>query len=239
MSEQKEYKPVPLTRGPQVNYGNMLRAGTAPRDLRAKKSPENSTLESLGIKGKTEIEYRKDENGNPLLDANGRPIVIKKFTPTEVPAYFTHAIMVLNGHEPCYFEGCEQIVSTYKQELSVLESRPGGCRDCDRGRLQRKFAALFRNALPPAEANKLAQPTIPPHTVTNLTTKQTVQVPRKAVPYATIRREVPESLKEAFTSKLSERKLIVNSQVIPIDSVKSAPQPDTGTPGGPSGTSAS
>ncbi len=229
MSAPKEYKPVPLTKGPQIDYSKLMRTHVSPKEFRAQHSPENVTLESLGIKGKTEIEYRKDKDGNPILDVNGNPIVIKRFTPTEVPAYFTHAIMVLNGHEPCYFEGCEQIVSTYKRELDVLQNRPGGCRDCDRSRLQRKFAAMFRNALPPAEANKIAPPTIPPHTVMNMSTKQTIQVQRKAVPYATIRREVPPELKKAFTERPMERKLIVNNQEIPLNNVKPLPPTNSGT----------
>lgn len=232
MSDQKEYKPVPLTKGPKVDYAKLLRGQPAPKDIRVSTGMEDDALAKLGIKGKTEITYKKDENGNLILDSNGKPVTIKTFTPTEVPAYFTHAIMVLNGHEPCYFEGCEQVVEQYNTELEILKKRPGGCRECDKARLQRKFAMMFRNALPPTEANKIAQPSIPPHTVTNMATKQVVHVPRKPVPYATIRREVPPEIKEAFTKHASERKLIVNGQVVPLESVNAENKTDTGATGG-------
>lgn len=226
------YNPVRLTKGPQINYGAMMRQQPTPKEIQVQNNLDETSLESLGIKGTTEVTYKRDENGNLVMDANGKPVTIKKFTPTEVPAYFTRAIMVLAGHEPCYFEGCEEVVAGYKAELEVLERRQGGCRPCDRAKLQRKYAHKFRNALPPTEANKIEPPTIPPYTVTNVTTKETVQVPRRQIPYATIRREVPPELAKAFTLKASQRKLVVNSQVVPLDGTTQPDGQNTGTPAG-------
>lgn len=227
----KTYNPVRLTSGPKINYGDMLRNKANPKDERVRyQQHEANSLESLGIKGNTEISYKRDAQGNLVLDANGNPVVIKKFTPTEIPAYFTHAIMVLNGHEPCYFEGCEQIVDMYNNELELLKKRPGGCRDCDKARLQRKFASMFRNALPPEEANKIVQPTMPPYKVTNVATREVTTVPRHPIPYATIRREIPPEVKEAFTKMQSERKLMVNNEIIPLNDASLQNNKDSGTP---------
>lgn len=218
-----EYKPIRLTQGKAIDYASLMQQTQLNKDVQAKAGGPSAELARLGIKGETKVTYKRDANGNLLLDKNGKPIVVTQFTPTEVPEWFTHAIMVLSGMEPCYFEGCDEVLAKYNEELKVLEARPGGCRECDRAKLRRKYATVFRNALPPNEANRIAQPTIPPHTVKNLATNEVTHVPRKTVPYGTIRREIPQALRDAFTKSPKERKLIVNGQEIPIDALQSHP----------------
>lgn len=231
MSENT-YKPIRLTKGKSIDYTSLLRRPpTNTKDLTVRAHSPNEELARLGIRGETVINYKKDKNGNILRDNRGNPITVTQFTPTEVPAWFTKAIMVLSGHEPCYFEGCEQIVADYKTELHQMESRPGGCKDCEKAKLKRKYSTKFRDALPPAEANKIAPPSIPPHTVTNLATHETISVPRQDAPY-TIRRAIPQSIKDAFTKRATEGKLIVNGKEMTIDELRELQQPqrteDTG-----------
>lgn len=225
MSEKKIYNPIRLTNGKVVDYKNLLRKAPSGKTLTVEKANPAQELERLGIRGETKVTYRRDKDGNVMYDSQGRPMAVTQFTPREIPAWFTKAIMVLSEHEPCYFEGCEEIVQQYKSELKALEKRPGGCRDCDKAKLKRKYSTMFRNALPPNEVNKVAQPTIPPHTITNLATNETISVPRKLAPYSSIKREVPEGVQEIFTKKANERKLFVNGEEISIDALDPSKQP--------------
>lgn len=218
-----EYKPIRLTTGKNIDYAGLIQQTQSNKDAQAKASGPSVELARLGIKGETKVSYKRDAQGNLIMDKNGKPVVVTQFTPTEVPEWFTHAIMVLSGMEPCYFEGCDEVLAKYNDELKILESRPGGCRECDRAKLRRKYATVFRNALPPSEVNRIAAPVIPPHTVTNLATNEVKHVPKRTIAYGTIRREIPQALKDAFTKAPSERKLIVNGQEIPIHALPPNP----------------
>lgn len=226
MSDDNTYKPIRLTSGKKVDYSAIMKRkaeGNKTADIE-KRGP-GAELAKLGIRGTTRVSFRKDDQGNIIRDKNGNPVTISQFTPTEVPAWFTKAIMILSGHEECYFEGCNEIVDAYKQELATLEARPGGCRECDRSRLKRTYAQKFRNALPPNEANKLSRPIIPPHRVINMETNTITVEPKKPAPFKAIRREVPKELQEAFTRRATESKLIINGQEVEFHGENLSGQP--------------
>lgn len=177
------------------------------------KNPEDmrgiDELRALGIQGNVTTEQVKDANGNPVFDKQGNPVVRNIFTATSTPEYYMKAIPILNKQAPCYFEGCEQIVNAYQEELT--QAGGAACTECKKGKIIRKYLMQFRNALPPEEANKVMQPSIPPRVVKNVTTGEVKKMERKAIPYATIRRTIPASLKKAFTSNETERKLFVTT----------------------------
>lgn len=214
------YKPIRLTKGKEISYQNLLsKVPTGNKEIQAKVQGPSAELAKFGIKGETTITYKRDKDGNLVRNQYGQPITVSEFRPTEVPEWFTHGIAVLNGQAPCYFEGCQEVVDAYKRELQQMQSRPGGCTECAKGALLRRHVTHFQNALPPEEANKLAKPTVPPYTLTNMVTHETVNVPRHQVPYATIRREIPKSMRDAFTIKAKESKLYVNGQEVPIEPI--------------------
>lgn len=166
-------------------------------------------LRALGVQGTVTTEQVKDKNGNPVFDKQGNPVMRSIFTATSTPDYFMKAIPILNRTAPCYFEGCEKIVDAFQEELA---QRGGArCSECQKGEIIRKYIRQFRNALPPEEANKVTQPSIPPRIVKNISTGEVRKMERKAIPYATIRRTIPESLKKVFTSNETERKLFVTT----------------------------
>lgn len=239
MSNDAEYKPIKLTTGKAVNYAAILKKPIpVNKDVVIKQSSPGAELAKLGIKGETTVTYKKDENGNILLDKAGQPITITQFRPTEIPAFFTKAIAMLNGQEPCYFEGCDKIVESFQKELAILEAKPGGCRNCERGHLQRTYVDKLRNILPAEEANKLAKPIIPAYKIVNRETNTITVSPRKEGSYTSIRREVPKATLETFTKKANEHKLIVNGQEITYHGNPEHAQirltEPTGQPGNPS-----
>lgn len=215
MSNDADYKPIRLTKGKSVDYNAILKKPVpVNKDVVLKQTAPSAELAKLGIKGETTLTYRRDDKGNLVLDKAGKPVTDVSFRPTEVPAWFTKAVMVLAGKEPCYFEGCEEVVEEYKKELAALESNPKGCSECAKASLKRKYSRKFQQALPPVEANKLAQPTVPPYRVINHETKTITVSPRKPGAYTTIRREIPKGVLESFTKKAGTAKLIVNGQEI-------------------------
>lgn len=171
----------------------------------------NTTIEnelaSFGIEGTTTYVPMKDKNGNPVFGKDGKPVYARQFTPTYTPKWFVDALPMLEGTTPCTFEGCEEIREAYKAELNSIK----GCAPCQKGGLIRKYMKQIQAKMPASELNKVAPPSTPPVVITNKSTNTVTHVPRKEVPYATIKRRVPESLKEAFTNKEKERKLIVHT----------------------------
>lgn len=219
------FQPIKLAKEAKIKEFQQMLIDKLPEEGQARGIEE---LKKLGIQGVTTVEQVKDANGNPVYDKNGNPVTRTVFTATHTPAYYMKAIPILNGVEPCYFEGCEEIVAAYNKELAA-EGGPA-CTHCKKGQLLRKYLLEIRNALPPEEVNKIAQPSIPPRIVKNMRTGETKVFERKTVPYATIRRVVPDYLKKAFTSEETERKLFMttygeNGQITGITEL---PGPDEG-----------
>lgn len=52
------------------------------------------------------------------------------------------------GEGPCWFDGCDEMREKYHEEMDALENRPGGCRNCDKGALIRKYLAKVAAAQP-------------------------------------------------------------------------------------------
>lgn len=185
-------------------------------------------LASFGIEGTTTYVPMKDKNGNPVYGKDGKPVYARQFTPTKTPKWFVNTLPVLEGTAPCYFEGCEEIREAYQAELNSIK----GCAPCQKGGLIRKYMKQIQAKLPPGEFNKVAQPTTPPAIITNKSTNEVTRVPRKEIPYATIKRNVPASLKEAFTNHEKQRKLIVHTSDAESEITRIVELP------GPDGTSA-
>ena len=200
------YAPIP--NASKANFSEMVAKQRSSSELTA---PVNKELEALGIRGKTTIIPMKDEHGNPVFDKQGNQMYKSVFEATYIPDWYQRGIAALEGRQPCWFEGCQKIVDAYNNEINNIK----GCSACQKGGIQRKYMFELKAMLPPEEINKVAQPTSPPMIVKNLDTKEVKKIERKPVPYATIRRVIPDHMKALFTKTPEERKLFVDANARP------------------------
>lgn len=200
------YAPIP--NASKANFSELVAKQRSASELTA---PVNKELEALGIRGKTTIIPIKDKQGNPVFDKRGNQMYKSVFEATHIPDWYQRGIAVLEGRQPCWFEGCQKVVDAYNKELGGRK----GCSACQKGGIQRKYMFELKAMLSPEELNKVAQPTAPPMVVKNMDTKEVKKIERKPVPYATIRRVIPDHMKALFTKTPEERKLFVDFNARP------------------------
>lgn len=199
------YAPIP--NASKTNFSELVAKQRSSAEMAA---PVNKELEALGIQGKTTIIPMKDEDGNPMFDKQGKQMYRQVFEASHIPDWYQRAISVFEGRQPCWFEGCQKIVDAYNDELAAAK-KSGGCSACKKGGIQRKYLREIQAALPASELHRVAQPTSPPMVVKNHDTKEVKKIERKPVPYATIKRIIPDELKSLFTKTPEERKLFVDA----------------------------
>ena len=61
-----------------------------------------------------------------------------------VPQSTQNMLQFFQLDQPCAFLGCAEMRTSYAKELEELENQPGGCRDCDRGELIRKYMTVMQ-----------------------------------------------------------------------------------------------
>ena len=210
------YTPIPTPS--KASFAELLAQQKASPEVGVT-SAQQQRLAALGIQGTTTVVPMKDANGNPMFDAQGNPMYRKVFEASFIPDWYRKAVPTLEGKEPCWFEGCSELVTEYQKEVENAKKKPGGCSACKKSGILQSYLLKFRTKLPANEVNKVAQPTSPPVKVTNLDTKKVTTIPRKPIPYATIKRVIPDELKAVFSGKTPDEHKVYRSDDATISTI--------------------
>jgi hypothetical protein len=82
----------------------------------------------------------------PFLPQSGRPPIPDTnivYTGNSIPPRTQKVYTFFVDTAPCWFPECEALRSKYKEELQAMTEQSGGCTDCSKGGLNRKYIALI------------------------------------------------------------------------------------------------
>lgn len=105
-----------------------------------------SLLESRNIGYEIVVEPRLDEAGQPMRDADGNELTVTRIVITKVPPLEQEINKFFSRSTPCWFPECESIRRRYFLELDRAAAN-GGCTDCMKGSIIRKYDAEVRAAI--------------------------------------------------------------------------------------------
>lgn len=110
-------------------------------------------LEGRKIEYDIVVEPRIDPTGVPMKDENGNELTVTRIVIKKIPPLEQEINKFFSRSTPCWFPECESIRRRYFLELDRMAAN-GGCTDCQKGSIIRKYDAEVRAAIMKLHANE-------------------------------------------------------------------------------------
>lgn len=110
-------------------------------------------LEDRKIEYDIVVEPRLDPTGVPMKDENGNDMTVTRIIIKKIPPLEQEINKFFSRSTPCWFPECEGIRRRYFLELDRAAAN-GGCTDCQRGSIIRKYDAEVRAAIKKLHENE-------------------------------------------------------------------------------------
>lgn len=110
-------------------------------------------LEDRKIEYEIVVEPRLDPAGEPMKDENGNDMTVTRIVIKKIPPLEQEINKFFSRSTPCWFPECESIRRRYFLELDRMAAN-GGCTDCQKGSIIRKYDAEVRAAIKKLHENE-------------------------------------------------------------------------------------